>query len=348
MEIEWIVGGSAALFFLGYWWIFRKTRQRLDSASQPSAETAPSVSEVVTLDRALRNTKQGFVQRLSHLFRSADPTLTGIMEGLEEALYSSDLGPKTVERLMGSVQGQLSRAQQKNLEVLRTSLKGEMLAILSETKGRSLMDWSAAEGRPRVWMVVGVNGAGKTTTIGKLSGLMAKRGLKVLVAAGDTFRAAAGAQLKAWTERAQVEIFEGSATAKPSGVAFDAVRQGVAHKMDLVILDTAGRLHTQANLMEELRAVRRSIEKVLPWAPDEVLLILDSNNGQNAIIQAKQFHEAVGVSAVILTKLDGTAKGGVAIGLAEELGLPIAAIGVGEKIEDLRPFNSHEFVDSIL
>jgi fused signal recognition particle receptor len=197
-------------------------------------------------------------------------------------------------------------------------------------------------------MVVGVNGAGKTTSIGKIASQLAQGGKKVLVAAGDTFRAAAGSQLKVWTERAQVEIFAPEGVTDPSAVAFDAVQKGVAKGFDVIIVDTAGRLHTQQNLMEEIKKMKRVMQKVIPTSPHEVLLVLDSNQGQNALLQAKEFHRALGVTGVVLTKLDGSAKGGVAVGVAHELELPIKLIGVGEKMGDLRPFSAKSFVESIL
>jgi fused signal recognition particle receptor len=197
-------------------------------------------------------------------------------------------------------------------------------------------------------MIVGVNGAGKTTTIGKLARRIAQSGRKVLVAAGDTFRAAAGDQLKVWTERAQVEIFSPDNVTDPSAVAYQAIERGKTEGVDVVIIDTAGRLHTQKNLMEELKKMQRVMTKLIPDAPHETLLVLDANSGQNALIQAREFNQALGVTGVVLTKLDGTAKGGVAVGLACELGLPIKLIGVGEGIEDLRRFSPQEFVDSIL
>jgi fused signal recognition particle receptor len=193
-----------------------------------------------------------------------------------------------------------------------------------------------------------VNGAGKTTTIGKLARRFAQSGRRVLVAAGDTFRAAAADQLKIWTDRAQVEIFSPENVTDPSAVAFMAVEAAQGGGFDIVIIDTAGRLHTQKNLMEELRKMKRVMQKKIESAPHEVLLVLDANSGQNALVQAREFHQALGVTGVVLTKLDGTAKGGVAVGLACELQIPIKLIGVGEGIEDLRRFSSREFVDSIL
>jgi fused signal recognition particle receptor len=196
-------------------------------------------------------------------------------------------------------------------------------------------------------MIVGVNGAGKTTSIGKLSSQMALQGKRVLVAAGDTFRAAAGGQLKAWTERAQVEIFSPEGVTDPSAVAFAAVTKGLKDNYDIVIIDTAGRLHTQANLMEELKKMKRVMGKVIPEAPHEVIIVLDANSGQNALMQAREYNNALSLTGAILTKMDGTAKGGVAVGLANELQIPIKFIGVGERIQDLRSFSSQEFVESI-
>jgi fused signal recognition particle receptor len=196
-------------------------------------------------------------------------------------------------------------------------------------------------------MVVGVNGAGKTTTIGKLAAKAKAQGKKVLLGAGDTFRAAAAEQLDVWAERAGVEMVKGADNADPASVLFDAVKKGREGGYDLVIADTAGRLHTKANLMEELKKVRRVMDKALPGAPHEVLLVLDATNGQNAIAQARQFHDAVGISSIALTKLDGTAKGGVIIGICDELKVPVAWAGVGEKVEDLKAFEPKEFVAAL-
>ncbi len=207
---------------------------------------------------------------------------------------------------------------------------------------------SQTKNKPEVWMIVGVNGAGKTTTIGKMAHKLASSGKTVLVAAGDTFRAAAGEQLRVWSERAKVEIFSPEGVDNPSAIAFDACKQAQAKGFDYLIIDTAGRLHTQKNLMDELKKVKRVVDKSQAGAPHQMLLVLDANAGQNALIQAQEFHAALGVSGVVLTKLDGTAKGGMAVAVAAELGLPIQLIGVGEKQDDLRPFNSQEFVDAII
>jgi fused signal recognition particle receptor len=333
-----------------------------EQVSKPGTKEIPKevAKEIVreepsaaTLQRALAATRRGLFDRLKVVF-GAQTNLEGeVKEQLEEILYTSDLGPATVEHLMQAIQEKLPG--QLDFEAIRSALRAEISLIMepvqhtSDAKGLDSLDDKLNEGpKPRIWMIVGVNGVGKTTTIGKLASLMTQKNLRVLVAAGDTFRAAASGQLKVWSERAQVEIFSAEGNAKPSGVAFDACQKAVNEKYDIVLLDTAGRLHTQLNLMEELKKIKRVIEKVVPGAPHQVLLVLDANSGQNALVQAKEFHEALSVNGVILTKLDGTAKGGVAVGLAHELHIPIKAVGIGEKASDLKPFSTREFVDSIL
>ena len=308
------------------------------------AETSP-----VALSKALESTRQRFWGRLQALWTSG--AALADWDEIEEVLYTSDLGPQTVERLLESVKQNLSRTEKKDAEAVRSALRQEMLHIFHKTQGHTEPTQLFEKFQfthPSVWMVVGVNGAGKTTSIGKIASQLARSGKKVLVAAGDTFRAAAGSQLKVWTDRAQVEIFSPEGVKDPSAVAFDAVQRGVAKNYDVIIVDTAGRLHTQHNLMEEIKKMKRVIQKVIPEAPHELLLVLDSNQGQNALMQAKEFHKALGVTGVVLTKLDGSAKGGVAVGVAHELELPIKLIGVGEKMEDLRSFSPKNFVESIL
>lgn len=315
------------------------------------------------LSEALEKTRETLFGRMKALFSSGELS-SDEMEGLEEILYTSDLGPKTVQRLMDSVHDKLSGSEKANIDKVRQALKQEMGQIFSHlsangadrANGQAMVDEVAdaidalplGDKRPQVWLVVGVNGAGKTTTIGKLAFGLAKKGYKTLVAAGDTFRAAAGDQLRVWTQRAQVEIFHLEGVSDPSAVAYDACQKAHSGGFDVVIIDTAGRLHTQKNLMDELRKMKRVMQKVIPEAPHETLLVLDANSGQNALVQAQFFNEALELSGVVLTKLDGTAKGGVALGLACEMELPIRLIGVGEGIEDLRPFRSQEFVDSII
>lgn len=313
----------------------------------------PQPQKLVTLEEALQSTRSGFFGRMKGLFDK--PSFSSEdLETIEEVLYTSDLGPKTVQRLMPAVTQSLQGGGQKSAETLKQAIRQEMLSILDSAQNGSdsiTKHFAASDvppHKPEVWMIVGVNGAGKTTTIGKLAHKLAQGGKSVLIAAGDTFRAAASEQLKVWSERAKVEIFAPEGVDNPSAIAFDACKQAQAKQFDFLILDTAGRLHTQKNLMEELKKVKRVIDKSQSGAPHQILLVLDANAGQNALIQAQEFNAALGISGVVLTKLDGTAKGGMAVAVAAELGLPIQLIGVGEQVDDLRAFNSQEFVDAIL
>lgn len=348
-----------------------------DLESLPETKPIPekksaSTPALTTLDSALYATRKSLFGRIQNLFEQKPFLTEADLENVEEILYTSDIGPRAVQRLLTAVTQNLPRKDAR-LEDLTALLKKEMSQTLEQVQSTSTpteflksfqekidlkksaqgglgtepQSQSAKPIGPQVWLVVGVNGVGKTTTLGKLSALLSQSGHKVLVAAGDTFRAAAQEQLKVWSDRASVEIYAGAPNAAPSGVAFDACQKAVSEKFDIVLIDTAGRLHTQANLMDELKKIRRVIEKVIPTAPHEVILVLDANSGQNALIQAKQFHEAVQVTGVVLTKMDGTAKGGIALGLATDVGLPIRFIGVGEKLEDLRPFSTQDFIHAI-
>ncbi len=318
------------------------------AAPQPAAPqpAAPPVS----LKSALSKTRSQFFGRIERLF-SSDKVLKAdeVRDGLEEILYTSDLGPKTVNTLLEKLEDHLSLTELSEFDKVKLQIQsflGEELKIVNENHGSPFQGFKPGEGL-KVWMIVGVNGVGKTTTIGKLAHQAASQNLKVLVAAGDTFRAAAQNQLKVWADRAQVEIFSPPGVSDPAAVAFDACSTAKAKGFDLVLIDTAGRLHTQTNLMEELKKVKRVIEKVIPEGPSETLIVLDANSGQNALIQAKQFNEAVKLSGAIVTKMDGTSKGGVIVGLASELKLPTRMIGVGERMEDLRPFDTKDFVNAI-
>lgn len=325
----------------------------LEATPVPALVMVPEEKSKSLVD-AMSGTRKNLWGRIQSLFGGG--TVANIDE-IEEILYTSDLGPQTVQRLLTQINESLSRSEKKDSESVRTALKQEMLSIFSQVftpEELQIADQSEDPfvrfqfKNPSVWLVVGVNGAGKTTSIGKMAARLAQDGKKVLVAAGDTFRAAAGSQLQVWTERAQVEIFSPPGVTDPAAVAFDAVNSGKAKGYDVVIVDTAGRLHTQQNLMEEIKKMKRVVQKVIPEAPHEVLLVLDANQGQNALMQAKEFHKALELTGVILTKMDGTAKGGVAIGVTNELQVPIKMIGVGEKINDLKPFSPKAFVESIL
>ncbi|MCB0415276.1 MAG: signal recognition particle-docking protein FtsY [Bdellovibrionales bacterium] len=325
-------------------------------SAEAKAEEKPRSVQPKDLKDALANTKNSIFGRIKNVFSSEKNMSEAELEELEEALYTSDIGPITVQRLVEAVGEKLDSGDKANFSTVCETLKSEMLQIFSKFNEsedtsddepkllKSLLDGQ----KPKVWMIVGVNGAGKTTTIGKLAHATTSRGLKTLVVAGDTFRAAAGEQLDIWKQRAGAEIFSPEGVKDPSAVAFDGCQMAKAQGYDVVLLDTAGRLHTQNNLMDELVKMKRVVQKVLPEAPHETLIVLDANSGQNALIQTQKFNEAIGLTGVVLTKLDGSAKGGVAIGLANEFSLPIKVIGVGEGINDLRKFKPQEFVDSII
>lgn len=312
-------------------------------------EAKPHKEKLVSLEEALQNTKKGFWGRISQAFNSNAGLDSQELESIEEVLYTSDLGPKTVQKLLTQIQEKAQSDKNLNVEGLRSLLKYEMKEIFKANSSElSMITNKNLKHTPEVWMIVGVNGAGKTTTIGKLSNKLASQGLKVMIAAGDTFRAAAKEQLKVWADRSSVLFFSPEGVNNPSGVAFDAVKAANEAQVDVLIVDTAGRLHTQGHLMEELKKIKRVMEKASPGTPHEVLLVLDANSGQNALIQAKEFNDAIGVTGVIITKMDGTAKGGVALGVASDLNLNIKLIGIGEKVEDLRTFSPEEFINSII
>lgn len=309
-------------------------------ATDPTLETEP------TLLSALKKTEENFFGRIRKAFISTDKKI--VLDQIEEILYTSDLGPTTVMKLMGVVENELSGAEMAKIDSVKSALRNQMLEILKPVQELNTELFKKAATGPTVLMVVGVNGAGKTTSIGKISAMLASQNQKVLVAAGDTFRAAAGGQLKTWTDRAKVEIYWPENTTDPSAVAFDALTKARAQNFDFVILDTAGRLHTQSHLMEELKKVKRIMTKVIPEAPHETWIVLDANSGQNALLQAKEFNQALGLTGVVLTKMDGTAKGGVALGVVDQLAIPIKLVGIGEKIDHLKTFNYAEYVDAIL
>lgn len=304
-----------------------------------------------TLMEGLGKTREGgFMARLSGLFGKNRGEITPEAIGeLEEILFSADIGVKTAMRLVESAQDRLKSQKLADGEALKASIRTDIEEILEKAQSGDARPTLPSIGlpyeekRPWVIMVVGVNGAGKTTTIGKLSAKFRNEGKRVVLGAADTYRAAATEQLEVWGERAEVPVVTGPEGSDPGAVAFDAVARGVREEADVVIVDTAGRLHTKTPLMEELKKVKRVIGKAREGAPDEILLVLDATMGQNAIQQARQFHEALGVTGIALTKLDGTAKGGVVIGIADELSIPVRLVGVGEALADLRPFDAHEY-----
>lgn len=320
---------------------------RREPLEQATLKPGPSRKdqERAFLQSGLAKTRQeGFVARLTHLFagKQLDAEL---LDQIEEVLFRADLGVQTTRRLLEDLKQASSRQELADPAQVWKKLRAQAQELLANV-GQQPLAVEAVPG-PAVLMVVGVNGSGKTTTIGKLAHRYAGEGKKVLVAAGDTFRAAAVDQLEVWCERAGVPLHRGKDNADPASVAFAAIERGRAEGFDLVIVDTAGRLHTNQNLMEELKKVARVCAKAMPGAPHEVLLVLDATMGQNAVKQAEQFQQAVQVTGIALTKLDGTAKGGVVLAIAESLRLPVKLIGVGEKMQDLRDFDGQLFVQEL-
>jgi fused signal recognition particle receptor len=302
-----------------------------------------------TLSEGLARTRGGFMARLNALLGASRELDEAALGELEEILFSADVGVRTATALLESVRERLKRKELSDLSKVKAALREEIERILSlgAAHGQAGHGGLPDAPPPQVVMVVGVNGTGKTTTIGKLAAKLKGAGKSVLLGAGDTFRAAAGEQLDVWAERAQVPMVRGKDGSDPGAVLFDAVTRARNEKIDVVLCDTAGRLHTKANLMEELKRIRRTLEKAHAGAPHEVLLVVDATTGQNAIQQARQFHDALGVTGFVLTKLDGTAKGGVIIGICDELKIPVRYVGVGEKVADLKPFDPHEFVEAL-
>ena len=301
-----------------------------------------------TLDKGLQKSKDSFFGKLGKALVGKSTVDDEVLDNLEEVLVSSDVGVSTTLKIIDRIQQRVARDKYLNTSELDRILKEEIAGLLSENNTTDVQDFEIpSDKRPYVIMVVGVNGVGKTTTIGKLSAQFKKRGKKVMLGAADTFRAAAVDQLKLWGERVGVPVVAKGMNTDPSAVAFDTVKEGVDQQMDVIIIDTAGRLHTKVNLMAELTKIKRVMQKVIPDAPHEVLLVLDGSTGQNAMIQATEFTKATEVTALAITKLDGTAKGGVVIGISDEFKIPVRYIGVGEKVEDLQIFNKVEFVDSL-
>jgi fused signal recognition particle receptor len=312
----------------------------------PVAEPLPVVPVVSLFERmraGLRKTQTGLVGRIDALLGSRAKVDEELLEELEEILITADFGMRTTQDLIQALSKRLARQGSMTPEQLRTALREEIRLRL-HLEAAPLEPGSVS---PYVIMVVGVNGVGKTTTIGKIAHQFVQQGKKVVLGAGDTFRAAAVEQLTIWGERTGAPVIRHGEGADPAAVAFDAVKAAIARGADVLLLDTAGRLHTKVNLMEELKKVRRVLDRELPGAPHETLLVLDASTGQNALTQARLFREAVQVSGLALTKLDGTAKGGMVVAIGTELGLPVRYIGIGEGVEDLRPFDPDLFVDAL-
>ena len=327
------------------------TDETVDSVDDVESDTiAPEFSTAESqpkglfsrLKNGLAKTRKQFVGTLDNLFYGDKEIDEEFLEELEEILLTSDLGVKTSYRLFSQIEEKVTHKELENPAHLRDFLQGEIGTILK----RSESPWEIDQ-KPYVIMTIGVNGVGKTTTIGKLASIFTKQKKKVVLGAADTFRAAAVEQLMVWSERAKVPIIKQSMGADPAAVAFDTVQSAIKREADVVIIDTAGRLHTKVNLMDELKKIQRVLGKALPGAPHEVLLVLDANTGQNAISQAQMFHQEIGVTGLVMTKLDGTAKGGVIVGVCDELKVPVRYIGIGESIDDLRAFDSSDFVNAL-
>jgi fused signal recognition particle receptor len=302
-----------------------------------------------TLEKGLEKTKEGFLGKLSRAIVGKTKVDEAVLDELEEILISSDVGVETTVKIIRRIEERAARDKYVSTDELDVLLREEIAALLAENNSADQVgDFDTPiQEKPYVIMVVGVNGVGKTTTIGKLAAQYHKAGKKVVLGAGDTFRAAAVDQLKLWGQRVGVPVIDHGMNTDPASVAFDAVKKGKEIGADVVIIDTAGRLHTKVNLMVELSKIKRVMQKFIPEAPHEVMLVLDGSTGQNAFIQAKEFTKATDVTALAITKLDGTAKGGVVIGISDQFRIPVKYIGVGERIEDLQVFNKQRFVDSL-
>ena len=306
-------------------------------------EQKPSFIE--RMKEAVSRTRENLAERIEDVVSIGKEIDRSTLDDLEATLIGADLGTTTTHEVLEKLRDKADRKQIKDVNELKRLLKEELLAILtSTTVSRPL---TKVDGTPEVIMVVGVNGAGKTTTIGKLAQVFRAQGKTVLMCAADTFRAAAIEQLEIWGQRTGTEVIKTKAGGDPSAVLFDALQAASARKSDYVIVDTAGRLHTKQNLMLELEKMKRTAERLVPGAPHETLLVMDATTGQNGLQQARQFTQSSGVTGIVLTKLDGTAKGGVVVAISRELGLPVRFVGVGEKAGDLLPFDPKEFVDSL-
>lgn len=301
-----------------------------------------------TLDKGLEKTKESFFSKITRAVAGKSKVDDDLLDNLEEVLVSSDVGVDTTLKIIERIETRVARDKYVSTDELTAMLREEIALLLTENKTEDQLEFSVPEGkRPYVIMVVGVNGVGKTTTIGKLAHQFKQKGYNVYLGAADTFRAAAVEQLDIWGTRVGVPVIKQKMGSDPASVAFDAVNSAKAHNADVVIIDTAGRLHNKINLMNELTKIKNVMGKIVPDAPDEVLLVLDGSTGQNAFEQAKQFTAATEVTALAITKLDGTAKGGVVIGISDQFKIPVKYIGLGEGIEDLQVFRRKAFVDSL-
>ncbi len=308
-------------------------------------ESTPQEQEA--LDTGLEKTKDNFFSKITKVIAGKSTVDDDVLDELEEVLVTSDVGVKTTLKIIDRIQARVAQDKYVNTSELNKLLKDEIQQLLAENNSNDFVNFEYGSHKPYVIMVVGVNGVGKTTTIGKLANKLKAAGNKVVLGAADTFRAAAVAQIQLWGERVGVKVVAQAMGSDPASVAYDTLRSAVANEDDVVIIDTAGRLHNKVGLMNELTKIKNVMQKVVPGAPHEILLVLDASTGQNAIEQCKQFTEATDVNALALTKLDGTAKGGVVIGISDQFKIPVKYIGVGEGVNDLQLFDRQAFVDSL-
>jgi fused signal recognition particle receptor len=309
-----------------------------------SLEEEQKPSFLDRMKEAVSRTRENLAERIEEAVSFSKEIDRNTLDDLEATLIGADLGTTTTHEVLEKLREKADRKQIKDVEELKRLLKEELLAILTSADTHPVQK---VDGTPEVILVVGVNGTGKTTTIGKLAQVFRSQGKTVLMCAADTFRAAAIEQLEVWGQRTGTEVIKTKAGGDPAAVLFDALQAATARKTEYVVVDTAGRLHTKTNLMAELDKMRRTAQRIIPGAPHETLLVMDATTGQNGLQQARQFTEAAGVTGIVLTKLDGTAKGGVVVAISRELGVPVRYVGVGEKAGDLLPFDPKEFVDSL-
>lgn len=344
-EILSASGISLLLIFLLFYKLLTRKKKKpylqLKTEIEAQAEEPSTYSDKIRT--GLSKTRQNFLARTVQLFQSRKLD-DSLIEDLEESLLLADVGPRAASVMTDSISSKLKNDNTGSNLNLPDILKEELRSLLKDSNNGNFENFSE---KPFVILVVGVNGVGKTTTIGKLARLFSDRGLKVILAAGDTFRAAAIEQLEIWAERSSSQLIKHKAGSDPAAVVFDAMAAAKSRSAEVVIIDTAGRLHTKTNLMEELKKIRRVIEREIPGAPHEVLLVVDATSGQNVLQQARIFHDAVSISGIALTKLDGTAKGGIVVAVKSELGLPVKFIGVGEGVDDLKHFNADDFVNAL-
>ena len=341
---------------MGFFDLFKKKKDNdvpvaspEQQAAQQQVEEQEQQQQKQELSEGLQKTKEGFFSKLARAVAGRSTVDADVLDDLEEVLITSDVGVETTVKIINHIEERIARDKYMNTSELNAILRDEIAQLMEESHS-SQQDFGleVKEGTPYVMMVVGVNGAGKTTTIGKLAAQLTKAGRKVYIGAADTFRAAAIDQLAVWAERAGATMIRQEMGSDPASVAYDTLKSAVANGADVVLIDTAGRLHNKQNLMNELNKISRVIDRELPGCARETLLVLDATTGQNGLIQAKQFKEAAGITGIVLTKLDGTAKGGIAIAIAKELGVPVKYAGVGEGIDDLKPFDTMEFAQALI